>query len=98
MLGTVLARLRRAALGLGTAATFTLAQATQEPARAQRGGEVPDVQHDGQCHCGAVQFKVLAPADIVVWHCNCSICHMKQVRKSLLVIVSPSSALSTPLH
>jgi hypothetical protein len=28
----------------------------------------------GGCHCGAVAFEVLAPAEIEVKECNCSIC------------------------
>jgi hypothetical protein len=34
--------------------------------------------HSGGCHCGAVRFEVDAPADLVVWDCNCSICSMKR--------------------
>lgn len=34
------------------------------------------VRHRGGCHCGAVQFTVEAPADLVVEACNCSICAM----------------------
>jgi hypothetical protein len=30
--------------------------------------------HTGGCHCGAVRFEVVAPADIVAAECNCSIC------------------------
>jgi hypothetical protein len=30
--------------------------------------------HLGGCHCGAVRFEVLAPANIEVSDCNCSIC------------------------
>ncbi|HEX3665077.1 MAG TPA: GFA family protein [Rhizomicrobium sp.] len=30
----------------------------------------------GGCHCGAVRFEVLAPDEIEVQACNCSICHM----------------------
>jgi hypothetical protein len=30
--------------------------------------------HTGGCHCGAVRFEVIAPADINVSECNCSIC------------------------
>jgi hypothetical protein len=29
---------------------------------------------EGGCHCGAVRFRVRAPASIVVHDCNCSIC------------------------
>ena len=32
------------------------------------------VTHRGGCHCGAVGFEVLAPADLRVQDCNCSIC------------------------
>lgn len=32
--------------------------------------------HKGNCHCGAVRFEVLLPADIEVLECNCSICKM----------------------
>ena len=34
------------------------------------------MQHRGSCHCGAVEFKVEAPEDLVVEDCNCSICSM----------------------
>lgn len=30
--------------------------------------------HKGGCHCGAVSFEVLAPADVEVDDCNCSMC------------------------
>ena len=30
--------------------------------------------HRGGCHCGAVSFEVLAPDDIEVVDCNCSMC------------------------
>jgi hypothetical protein len=30
--------------------------------------------HTGGCHCGRVRFEVLAPSDIEVSDCNCSIC------------------------
>lgn len=32
------------------------------------------IKHTGGCHCGRVRFEVLAPADIEVTECNCSIC------------------------
>ena len=28
----------------------------------------------GGCHCGAVRYRLRAPADIVVHDCNCSMC------------------------
>ncbi|HEX4079502.1 MAG TPA: GFA family protein [Rhizomicrobium sp.] len=30
----------------------------------------------GGCHCGAVRFEVLAPDEVEVRACNCSICRM----------------------
>ncbi|XP_071787513.1 centromere protein V-like [Asterias amurensis] len=36
------------------------------------------VKHTGGCHCGAVKFEALAPRDVKVFDCNCSICTMKQ--------------------
>lgn len=32
------------------------------------------VTHRGGCHCGAVRFEVLAPAELDADDCNCSIC------------------------
>jgi hypothetical protein len=32
------------------------------------------VRHVGGCHCGRVRFEVIAPADLEVTDCNCSIC------------------------
>ena len=32
------------------------------------------VRHAGGCHCGRVRFEVIAPADLEVADCNCSIC------------------------
>lgn len=34
------------------------------------------VNHQGGCHCGAVRFEILAPANIKANRCNCSICKM----------------------
>ena len=36
------------------------------------------VKFFGSCHCKAVQFEVESPSDLVVFKCNCSICHIKQ--------------------
>jgi hypothetical protein len=33
-------------------------------------------EHKGGCHCGRVQFRVEAPADLELSDCNCSICSM----------------------
>ena len=30
--------------------------------------------HTGGCHCGRVRFEVIAPADIDVVECDCSVC------------------------
>ena len=30
--------------------------------------------HKGGCHCGAVTFEVLAPPEVEIADCNCSIC------------------------
>lgn len=32
------------------------------------------VTHRGGCHCGRVRFEVLAPANLQVADCNCSVC------------------------
>jgi hypothetical protein len=32
------------------------------------------VRHTGGCHCGRVRFEVMAPANIEVGECNCSMC------------------------
>lgn len=31
-------------------------------------------EYPGQCHCGAVQFRVAIPPTVTVYRCNCSIC------------------------
>lgn len=38
-------------------------------------GGLPElIWHRGGCHCGAVRFEVLAPPDLEVHECNCTIC------------------------
>lgn len=32
------------------------------------------IKHTGGCHCGRVRFEILAPTEIKVSQCNCSIC------------------------
>lgn len=32
------------------------------------------IWHKGGCHCGAVSFEVLTPADVEIDDCNCSMC------------------------
>ncbi|NET34720.1 MAG: GFA family protein [Cyanothece sp. SIO1E1] len=37
-------------------------------------GENLIIAHSGGCHCGRVRFEVMAPAEIKVEDCNCSMC------------------------
>lgn len=37
-----------------------------------------DCKYTGGCHCKAVTFECMAPKNLVVWDCNCSICEMKK--------------------
>jgi len=32
------------------------------------------IKHQGGCHCGAVKFNVMAPSQLKITDCNCSIC------------------------
>jgi len=32
------------------------------------------VKHTGGCHCGRVRFEIVAPAELCVSECNCSMC------------------------
>jgi len=32
------------------------------------------IKHAGGCHCGKVRFEVMAPAQLEVSECNCSMC------------------------
>lgn len=34
------------------------------------------ITHRGGCHCRRVRFEVQAPAELVLYECNCSICAM----------------------
>lgn len=47
-----------------------------------------DTSHHGSCHCKAIQFDFLAPQNINVSICNCSICTMKGI---LPLITEPNS-------
>jgi hypothetical protein len=44
------------------------------------------VTHAGGCHCGRVRFEVIAPADLTVADCNCSICS----RSGYLHVIVPA--------
>ena len=57
-------------------------------------------QHSGGCHCGRVRFAVIAPAQIKVLDCDCSICSKSGylhliVPKSDFKLLSGAEALST---
>jgi hypothetical protein len=59
-----------------------------------------DVTHRGGCHCGAVRFEVLAPAELKVVDCNCSICRKTGylhllVDKARFRLVQGTGALTT---
>ena len=41
----------------------------------------------GSCHCGAVRFRVQAPASVEVERCNCSICS----KSGYLPLIVPAS-------
>ena len=36
-----------------------------------------EVKGTATCHCGKVTFEFVAPKDISVFKCNCSVCAMK---------------------
>ena len=60
----------------------------------------PLVKHTGGCHCGRVRYEVLAPADITVSQCNCSICSKSGylglvVRASRFKLLQGEEALTT---
>lgn len=42
------------------------------------------VLYKGACHCQAVKISVLAPKDVELCECNCSMCYMKGVVPSSL--------------
>ena len=43
--------------------------------------------YKGRCHCGAVQFEVDAPGEVVCHDCNCSICR----KSGYLHLIVPAS-------
>jgi len=57
------------------------------------------IKHRGGCHCGRVRFEVMAPAQIEVGECNCSMCgktgylHLT-ARKDQFKLVSGEDALT----
>lgn len=44
------------------------------------------VRHRGSCHCGVVTIEVEAPADLVAYECDCSICE----RTGFLHLIVPA--------
>lgn len=57
------------------------------------------IKHKGGCHCGAIQIEVLAPRNLKVQECNCSICEKKGiihliVPKSRFTLISGEDQLS----
>ena len=58
------------------------------------------VKHQGGCHCGRVRFDVLAPAELEVRECNCSICRKSGflhliVPKSRFILLQGGDSLAT---
>ena len=58
------------------------------------------IKHTGGCHCGRVRFEIMAPAEVTVSNCNCSICaksgylHLL-VPKERFKLLSGAEVLST---
>ncbi len=58
------------------------------------------IRHTGGCHCGRVRFEVIAPGDLEVSECNCSICSKSgylhlTVPKSRFRLLSGDDQLTT---
>jgi hypothetical protein len=53
--------------------------------------------HKGGCHCGAVSFEVMAPQNIEILDCNCSICH-KTGYQHLIVPAEDFKLLTAESH
>jgi hypothetical protein len=60
---------------------------TWQAAFCQGGGAV---RHVGSCHCGAVRIEVEAPAEIVAYECNCSMC----ARTAFLHLIVPAGDMA----
>jgi len=43
--------------------------------------------YNGSCHCGAILFEVDAPAEILCYDCNCSVCS----KSAYLHLIVPAS-------
>lgn len=58
------------------------------------------VEYYGSCHCGAVKFKILAPAELSIIQCNCSICfvsgylHLHIKRKNFTLLSGADQLIS----
>jgi len=58
------------------------------------------VKHTGGCHCARVRFEVMAPANIEVGECNCSMCSKSGflhliVKKEQFKLLSGEESLTT---
>src|SRR5262245_34792035 len=58
------------------------------------------IKHTGGCHCGRVRFEVLAPAEIDISDCNCSMCSRTAYQQLIVPadrfkLVSGSEVLAT---
>ena len=58
------------------------------------------MRYTGHCHCGAVEFEVEAPEELICQDCNCSICRMTGfihliVPRSALRLLSGEESLTT---
>jgi len=58
------------------------------------------IKHTGGCHCGRVRFEIMAPAEVTVSNCNCSICAKSGylhliVPKERFKLLSGAEVLST---
>jgi hypothetical protein len=49
-----------------------------------------EFRHHGSCHCQAIKFEFEAPADVIVYRCNCSICQMTDY----LHLILPASSFN----
>ena len=62
--------------------------------------ESNNIKHSGGCHCRRVRYEVLAPADLEVGECNCSMCsktgylHL-MVQKERFKLLSGEDALTS---
>lgn len=63
-------------LFVGSTAAFVLHNRMRKARKDNDSREM--VTYSGSCHCKKVTFQVTAPAHLIIWRCNCSVCDMKQ--------------------